>query len=296
LSKPLIRILKSIVQKAVRRREGSIGVKAFNLLFQCDSFTAVRRLPIIVCEDIGNTEIGAELFFRVVGDKKTGKLSKETINLLYSLIVSGIRNYPYYIDYLDKGVDSFPLVFRNMENCKFLSMVKYRLKLQGLMDGDNIMLRHYYNNIDKYKNLDEHIHLEEYTGDLNFGDNEIEYIAKNLSFSIDPHCSNILDFISAEDKNLILQKIGDNNLSGFLWRSGGGINNRICIETGKIYGWYKDSKQESLEMELREKFNKKYYPIIYKLIRDSFYSYKLDVNSNQSNKDNNNFIQLGLKI
>lgn len=84
--KVLVSFLKSNLQKSVRRKQVDIGLRTAKALMKMDPTQLLRRLPIILCEDIGMHECFSGLVWLMVMVGKGYKLQKRDKNYIYGVI------------------------------------------------------------------------------------------------------------------------------------------------------------------------------------------------------------------
>lgn len=134
-----IEILKSNLQKAVRRKLLEVSLStAYTILVQ-DKTHLLRRLPIIALEDSTiNFQDLTYLVWLIVADSKGYKLTNYDINRILSIVESITLNE--YRDYIDNDSESKYNSFEKYNNydkdfINFYNSVFIRLEF-GTMEGD----------------------------------------------------------------------------------------------------------------------------------------------------------------
>jgi hypothetical protein len=143
--KVLVSFLKSNLQKAVRRRQVDIGLRTAKTLMKMDPTQFLRRLPIILCEDIGMHACFSGLVSLMVMVGKGYKLQKRDKNYIYGVIrwmCSSSKQIPperiEKFDYKNLTKD----VWNDMDMArKSVLMALYIRMNYGGMSGDMKMLK-----------------------------------------------------------------------------------------------------------------------------------------------------------
>lgn len=153
-SRNLIPLLKSNLQKAVRRCRPDIAVPTARYLIEHDRVSFLRRLPIIVIEDVCLVDSFPLLIWFMIAAEKDYILTPCDINILLSIVRHLCEIRDFYDDSWTKtSASSVPdpthesLVSFGTEYRDILLAIHYR-SLYGGMKGDMRMLVH---SIEYYK-------------------------------------------------------------------------------------------------------------------------------------------------
>jgi hypothetical protein len=243
-SKRHLPILKSQIQKCVRRQNIEIGVKtAVSMVLIEDScenviqfglFELLRRMTIIMIEDsvLSDTYLFMTWCLAVLskGHLLNGMCIIKILELVKGVISSGFRDIKGQENMIVK-IDEVDMVDMFKKSLKFstITSVLFRHGFGG-MDGEKKMLlncasnwlyRKFYDSPTmKYTKVNQFIPLK-----------GIKQLTKSeiLDESLDHHCTDIVQRI----KNYI--EIDKETLEMFLWNNLSSVNNRIDIESNKIH-------------------------------------------------------------
>lgn len=239
LNKNILRFFKSLLQKSVRRIRPDISMKVFVNLFLINKNVLVRRFPMVLLEDVGVLDDKFVVYFDLIKSKTLDDLfSLDVINRVYSVFSSNVRNYPFYLKYLnlngkEKSYNKDDL-FIDISKCEyddlFRRMIKYRLKLGGCLEGDTIMLYSYLKEFDNLTKLNMEYKVFNFSSYSDFILSKTDLV--DLYFSVDVHCSPIKVY-----SNRFRNATGL-DLSLVLWCCDAGVNNRVCVENNSCFDWF----------------------------------------------------------
>lgn len=221
-----IPLIKSNLQKAVRRCDNQIAIQSSLAILQKTPMELLRRLPIIYIEDVCLMDSYPIVVWLMMADKDYGRLSKTDIDIILN-IVNSLCNYRVYFPYRN---NDYEYVFnhellQDYENSDELLALYYRSEYGG-MKGDMKMLREaidyykiypnsikktVYNSID-YKNLNPHLDI----------------LIEAIDFHCYPQMLNILNRITYIDKETIKMCI-------WYVESGYNVRKYDTIECSKMY-------------------------------------------------------------
>ena len=216
-------LLKSNLQKAIRRGENAIAIKTCLAILQKEPIELLRRLPIIFIEDVCLMDSYTIIVWLMMADKDYGKPSNEDIDIILN-IVNSLCNCRDCFNYRknDKGY----LYSHDMlkENDQLLA-VYYRSEYGG-MKGDIQMLKVA---IEYYKLNSSEIKKTEFNSiDYSRINGEIEILAEAVDFHPFPHMLYILNKLTNIDKEIIKMCI-------WFAESGYNIRKLETIESSKSY-------------------------------------------------------------
>ena len=133
-------LIKSNLQKAVRRRDNSIAIQSALALIQKDPMELLRRLPIIYIEDVCLMDSYSIVVWLMMADKEYGALKKRDIDIILN-IVNSLCDCKTYFNYI-KNDYSYAFTHESLQfapNGSQLLSVYYRSQYGG-MKGDMKML------------------------------------------------------------------------------------------------------------------------------------------------------------
>jgi len=262
-----IEILKSNLQKAIRKKLLDVSLStAYTILVQ-DKTQLLRRLPIIALEDSTiNFQDFTYLIWLMVADSKGYKLTNYDINRILSIVEFITLND--YRDYINNDTESDYLPFDNYSEfdkdfISFYNSIFIRLEF-GTMEGDIKWLKNIAN--EWYKRINKK------DGDINYYLKKIpkaevkEYNFKELEFrkkyqipeAIDFHCyKNIFNDLKEKIPNLYETR---ENLTKTIWylRSSLNLRNNFIRENKKAEEFVKKYENERIK-----------YSKIYSLLEDN---------------------------
>ena len=214
-SKANIPLLKSNLQKAVRRCHTDIAINSALAIIQRDPLELLRRLPIIYIEDVCLMDSYSIIVWLMIAEKEH-PLDINDIDIILHVVKSLCETQTYYDDTIDYTTD-FELTHKNLqdlENKDLLLSIFYRAQYGG-MKGDMTMLRnsiYYYSKrpSEIEKTVYDSIHYAE------LGDN-IDILPEAIDFHPFPQMIHIL----------VKQTYLDNNdIKKCIWFVESGVNIR----------------------------------------------------------------------
>jgi len=166
-----ISLLKSNLQKAVRRCHTEIAIKSAIAIIQKQPIELLRRLPIIYIEDVCLMDSFSIVVWLMMAEKEH-TLDNNDIDILLHIVKSLCETYTYYDNSNDHTKD-FELTHKNLlgfKNSDAILSIYYR-SLYGGMNGDMTMLRnsvYYYSDdfIDIKKTVYNSINYIEFDNNL----------------------------------------------------------------------------------------------------------------------------------
>jgi len=259
-----ISLIKSALQKAVRRNEIEKAVIYSKYLIEQDEHQFLRRFPIVILEDA----LLHPKFVEVVEMlKKVGKKISLTNNDKDELIqitaqIAGIRVRDDWVD-MTEGVfqnqeeidakDFTKLNFTEVvqlskKEVDIIQAIKYRASIGG-MKGDIVMLNNFVDLwakrfVDKrwsFQNLEEY-----YEVNYPYTFESVKTLEKQdiMLEAVDFHCAPLLlilkkkiwlnNFVKQYYPNEEVEKV----LKGVIWKQRSGINVKKEISSGKMKNWY----------------------------------------------------------
>jgi hypothetical protein len=221
-----IPLLKSNLQKAIRRCDNDIAIQSSLAILQTKPMELLRRLPIIYIEDVCLLDSYPIVIWLMMADKDY-TLCKTDIDILLN-IVNSLCNCKEYFDYREKKEN--PPYFsheslQEYENHSELLSIYYRSEYGG-MKGDMKMLKtsieYYIENPSKIKKtIYDSIVYDKI-------DTNLEILVEAIDFHPYPHMLTILSRMTEINKDLIKE---------FIWFTESGYNIRkpFTIESSKLY-------------------------------------------------------------
>jgi hypothetical protein len=97
-------LLKSNLQKAVRRCENEIAIQTSLAILQKEPMELLRRLPIIYIEDVCLMDSYPIVVWLMMADKDYGRLSKTDIDIILN-IVNSLCNCMDYFPYIKNAIE-----------------------------------------------------------------------------------------------------------------------------------------------------------------------------------------------
>lgn len=166
-TKVSVPLLKSNLQKAIRRHNNQIALSSSIALLNKDSIEFLRRLPIIFVEDVCLLDSLPIIIWLMMADKEY-KLTNQDIYIILN-IVNDLCNVKEYFDYnIYPWIESYSAidhsVLQSHNNSSELLALYYR-SLYGGMKGDMKLLQsainYYKNNPDKIYTASYNLNLQE---------------------------------------------------------------------------------------------------------------------------------------
>jgi len=258
-------LLKSALQKAIRRNESDLAVRAAKSLIIKDKVQFLRRFLVIILEDAilhPQYHLIVEMLKRV--SKKDGKpltiSEKETL----LKIVKEVAEIQWVDEWMDTGwaetnninteiIDEELSTAKKLpeEEQKLLWAIFYRSKIGG-MSGDIMMLKFYFKkwlwrfqtnwNTERLKRLYENPRIKEVdwekVKEVDIDDIMLE--------AVDFHCSPLLAILMRKKGTIELLKkhypdwkgSWEDLMKGILWKQRSGVTVKVKLETGQRKDWY----------------------------------------------------------
>ena len=227
-----IPLLKSNLQKAVRRCDILIAVQTSLAILQKNPMELLRRLPIIYIEDVCLMDSFPIVVWLMMADKEY-KLTTTDIDIIINIICS-LCNCRKYFDYKENTI-KFNFnheKLQNYENCDELLSIYYRSEYGG-MKGDMQMLK---TSIEYYINNPTEIEKTVFNS-INYEkiDVNLELLVEAIDFHPFPQMLHTLSKLTQIDKEIIKKCI---------WFVDSGYNIRKCetIANSKLYEERKEWK------------------------------------------------------
>jgi len=259
-----VSLLKSALQKAVRRNKVEKAVRCAKSLIEVDEYQFLRRLPIIILEDgILHPEYDKVISLLKRVSKKAERLKGNEKRLLIN-VVAQIAKCEYVDDWMDTGYaaanqkremelrmwvkENYNKIFKLPEKERELLMgIKYR-SLIGGMAGDIEMLNHYFNLWAKRFVTGEWDveRIKKYFPEINLNYSEVKMAEREdiLLEAVDFHCSPLLNILMKKDWVVNLIKENYPNLSveealkGIIWKLRSGVTVKKHLKSGEVKNWY----------------------------------------------------------
>jgi len=221
-----IPLLKSNLQKAIRRGETSLAIQSSLAILQKNPMEFLRRLPIIYIEDVCLMDSYSIVVWLMMADKDY-KLCTTDIDILLNIVIS-LCECREYFDYREKK-ENPPYfsheILQKYNNYDELLSIYYRSEYGG-MKGDIKMLKtaiEYYieNPLKVFKTQYKYI-------DYSKINTNIEILVESIDFHPYPYMLTLLSKMTEMNKDLIKE---------FIWfvESAYNIRKPFTIETSKIY-------------------------------------------------------------
>ena len=136
-----IPLLKSNLQKAVRRCQTDIAIKSALAIIQRDPLELLRRLPIIYIEDVCLMDSYPIVVWLMMAEKEH-PLDSNDIDILLNIVKTLCETQTYYDDSIDYTKE-FELAHNNLQDLenKDSTLAVYYRSQYGGMKGDMKMLR-----------------------------------------------------------------------------------------------------------------------------------------------------------
>jgi hypothetical protein len=225
-SKYSIPLVKSNLQKAIRRCDSQIAVQSALVLIQQAPMEFLRRLPIIYIEDVCLMDSYSIVVWLMMADRDYGKLKNIDIDTLLNIVISlcECRSYfPYVANELNYAYSHETLQY--CLNGDQLLCVYYRSEYGG-MKGDMEMLKVA---IDYYRMHPGEVKKTEYNN-INYGviERNIEIIVEAIDFHPYPQMLGMLSRMTMVNKEKVKE---------FIWNveSGYNIRKQETIDQSKMY-------------------------------------------------------------
>lgn len=208
-------LVKSNLQKAVRRCNTQIAIQSALALIQMAPMEFLRRLPVICIEDVCLMDSFSIIVWLMMADKDYGKLTPLDIDILLQIVVSLCETrmfFPYVKNDLTYAFTPEALQF--CPNADQLLSLHFRSEYGGLK-GDMQMLRVA---IDYYRLHPAEVFKTEFqTINYELVEREIEILVEAIDFHPFPQMLTMLNKLVALDRDTIKQ---------FIWFVESGYNVR----------------------------------------------------------------------
>ena len=227
-----IPLLKSNLQKAVRRCENKIAIQSSLAILQKEPMELLRRLPIIYIEDVCLMDSFPITVWLMMADKDY-RMTTTDIDIILN-IVNSLCNCREYFDFRsnDNIYNFSHEMLQDYENYNELLSIYYRSEYGG-MKGDMQMLKtsidHYINNpMESQKTVFNSINYDKLNG-------ELEILVEAIDFHPFPQMLNTIAKLTDIDKEIIKKCI---------WFVESGYNVRKCdtITNSNLYEERKEWK------------------------------------------------------
>jgi len=228
-----IPLLKSNLQKAIRRCDNKISIITSLALLQKEPIELLRRLPIIFIEDVCLMDSFPIIVWLMMADKDYKLTSNDTDIILN--IVNSLCNCREYFDYRENN-NEYQFSHESLqdyENYNELLAIYYRSEYGG-MKGDMILLREA---IEYYKNNPTKNEKTSYNSiEIDKLDTELEILVEAIDFHPFPLMLNTLSKMTNLDIKIIKECI-------WFVESGYNIRKPITIQKSKIHEERKEWKK-----------------------------------------------------
>jgi hypothetical protein len=221
-----IPLIKSNLQKAIRRCDNQIAIQSALVIIQKEPMELLRRLPIIYIEDVCLMDSYPIVVWLMMADKDYGRLSKTDIDIILN-IVNSLCNCMDYFPYI-KNDYNYAFTHESLQfvlNSSELLSLYYRSEYGG-MKGDIQMLKV---SIDYYRMHPTEVRKTEY-GNINYNliEREMEVLVEAIDFHCYPQMLNTLNRITYIDKETIKMSI-------WFVESGYNVRKPDTKESSRIY-------------------------------------------------------------
>lgn len=258
---PKLHLYKSSLQKCIRRGLVDESVELFNILYNISPFETVRRMMIIMCEDVLITQEYIYLSWMLSALSKKYTISSYDIERLRT-IVYWMASFPYK-DYIDNQLKS--QIIYNPENndsqkSNLLKAILLRMGYGGMTNDIKLLEKYYdvwYNRFQNNVDI-----ISPYILEVKVIPVETPVINESVDF----HFTNITSYVADRcdfDENYIKKLIWENRSSVNIHRNIVEINyDCIMIEPLEIYDIrqkkYGSSNDYKLITHLIDEFTFKY--------------------------------------
>lgn len=180
-------LIKSNLQKAVRRRDHQIAIQSTLALIQMAPLELLRRLPIIYIEDVCLMDSYPIVVWLMMADTNYQRLTCTDIDILVH-IVNSMCNCMHYYNYI-KTDYNYAYTHETLEHSDELLSLFYRSQYGG-MKGDMQMLKVA---IDYYRtHMSEIVRTEYNQVDYSKVDTEIDVLMEAIDFHCYPQMLHML--------------------------------------------------------------------------------------------------------
>jgi hypothetical protein len=217
-------LLKSNLQKAVRRCDHLIAIQSTIALIQQSPMELLRRLPIIYIEDVCLMDSYPIVVWLMMADRGVTNID---IDIIVN-IVNSLCNCRRYFDYKamkDTTID-YEFTHESLQDSSDELLSLYYRNMYGGLKGDMRMLRFA---IDYYRRCPSEIVTTQYNVvDYNKIEKEIDILIEAIDFHCFPQMLSILNRLTHIEKETIKQCI-------WFVDSGYNIRKEETIESSKLY-------------------------------------------------------------
>ncbi|MEM2175472.1 MAG: SWIM zinc finger family protein [Candidatus Micrarchaeia archaeon] len=245
-------LLKSYLQKAVRRNQIKLALKITDKLLVDDPKTLLRRLPIIVVEDAALCE-GFPALVDLLDKFNKGYILTDEDKVFIKKIVKRIAYAKERDCCFLKKMEGEVAVNLSEEAASYIKALKRRRSLGGMKDDlemlstlSHVWQKRFSEDEDKWlkfiKSYGKGCKIQEPTAPLSVED------LKELLPAVDFHCSPIgrmlmkekslvdsLNFIEGDDYYKVIR---------WLWDCDSSVNLKKDITTGQVVEWFVDKEKE----------------------------------------------------
>ncbi len=218
-----IPILKSCLQKAVRRKKTDVALRTTVTLLCLDPVQVLRRLPIIMVEDaLCHPELQTLVWLMAVFSQKEYEINDWLVSLILNRVefICQMEGRETLTDEFEK-VDLIQLLKSSEIDPNLLWALQLR-KSYGGMKGDMWMLD--YHTFHWYHRIKDGFQFEEFSPNLiDIGELGVLPVKKILPSAIDFHCTNIAQIVSGNTDLL------DKDIKKAIWHHRSGINVRKIV-------------------------------------------------------------------
>jgi len=194
-------LIKSNLQKAIRRCDNLIAIQSALAIIQKDPMELLRRLPIIYIEDVCLMDSYSIVVWLMMADKDYGALKKRDIDIILN-IVNSLCDCKTYFNYI-KNDYNYAFTHESLQfapNGSQLLSVYYRSQYGGLK-GDMLMLKV---SIDYYRMHPSEVVKTEFNN-INYSliEREIEVLVEAIDFHCYPYMLDTLNKLTHINKDTI---------------------------------------------------------------------------------------------
>lgn len=229
-NKEYVPLLKSNLQKAIRRGMKEIALKTTLTLLMIDKTSLFRRLPIIMIEDVTLFDSMDILVWFMMSSSTLYKFTVKDVNLLLT-IVENLCDCMTFYDYKDTdNINGIDIDYKEIEKDYPHCLSLYYRKLYGGMDGDIQLIKKAIYDYSKNKKEIKNIDIRNIRNIRNIDIRDIRDII--IPEAIDFHCYPIILTKLSEKNGISKEKVKE-----FIWFSESAINIRKndTIEKSKEY-------------------------------------------------------------
>lgn len=210
------KFLKSHLQKCIRRMKGKLAVKTAAELIRLDLNDFLRRLPIIIIEDVTILSVLPTTIWLMIAYSKGYKLRFDDVCWLLG-VVKSLAKCPYRTMIDNNNVKKYKKEWMDMNNVLFKSIL-LRIAYGG-MNGDMNMLKNAA--VLSYENGSIELEVRKLEIDRYYLKLH-EILPLGMDFHVDKNLLvKIQDFL--KEKDLLVNK---ETLKSWMWQTRSGVNKR----------------------------------------------------------------------